>query len=315
MTRFSFASQTNRLWVLLLVGITAVTAVMAVFFLPSVAASTAGAQAAVQADHVFHADLSGDNEVPPVDTDASGRVVLALEGDTLYYRLLASDIISVTQAHIHDGLPGVNGPVLHWLYDPSGVNAPGGPLPVSGSFTVTQEVADDLLAGNLYVNVHTEANTGGEIRGQIEEFTPLPDEFLAVLTPGQEAHEVESDAEGVARFTLVTTDTLDFEMAVTDIVSITQSHIHTGWPGEAGPVVHWLYDPSGVNAPGGPFGPGEPISGTVTLAAADLVDLLTGYYYVNVHTEAYGAGEIRGQIGPGLELFSPIVFQEPNPAE
>jgi len=312
MTRFPFAYQTNRLWVLLLVAIMAVTAVMATFFLPGVAAYTAApadAQALVQADRVFHADLSGDNEVPPVDTDASGRVVLALEGDTLYYRLMASDIVSVTQAHIHDGPPGVNGPVLHWLYDPSGVNAPGGPLPVSGSFTVTQEVADDLMAGNLYVNVHTSANTGGEIRGQLEEFTPLPTQFLAVMNPQQETHEVDSDAEGITRFTLVTTDTLDFEITVADIVSITQAHIHTGWPGEAGPPVHWLYDVTGVNAPGGPFGPGSPISGTVTLAAPDLVDLLTGYYYVNVHTESYGAGEIRGQIGPGFEWFFPIVFR------
>ena len=311
MIRFPFAYQTNRLWVLLLVGVTAVTAVMSIFFLPSVAASTAGpagVQVPAQTRHVFHANLSGANEVPPVDTDASGRVVLVLEDDTIYYRLMASDIVSVTQAHIHEGAPGVNGPVLHWLYDPAGVNAPGGPLPVSGSFTVTQEVADDLMAGNLYVNVHTSDNSGGEIRGQLEEFIPLPTRFIAMMDPEQESHEVESDAEGVARFTLVATDTLDFEMTVTDIVSITQSHIHTGWPGEDGPVVHWLYDVTSVNAPGGPFGPGDPISGTVTLAAADLVDLLTGYYYVNVHTETYGAGEIRGQIGAIFERFFPIIF-------
>lgn len=304
MNRFAFDPQAKRLWVLLLAGTTALTAVMALFILPTIAANV---QTPAQTIHIFQANLSGANEVPPVDTIASGRAVLVLEDNTVHYRLLASDIISVTMAHIHDGPPGVNGPILQWLYDPSGANAPGGPLPVSGSFTVIQDVIDDMMAGNLYVNVHTDANMGGEIRGQIEAF-PLPARFIALMTPEQETHEVESDARGQADFTLVTTDTLAFEISVTDIISITQAHIHPGWPGEAGPPVHWLYDVTGVNAPGGLFGPGYPISGTVTLAAPDLVDLLTGYYYVNVHTEAYGAGEIRGQIMPRVEQFLPIVF-------
>ena len=45
------------------------------------------------------------------------------------------------------------------------------------------------------------------------------------------------------------------------------------------------------------FDAAHPISGVITLTAPNLVDLLTGYYYVNVHTTANPGGEIRGQIG------------------
>jgi hypothetical protein len=304
--------MTNRLYFSILIVITALTAVIALLLWWSHAAASSHAnqpsssvveQATYETIFLFHANLTGSEEVPPVETSATGRFVMALEGDTVYYRLMAKDIDGVTMAHVHIGARGVNGPVSRWLYDVTGINAPGGPLPVHGTFTLTPDLIDDLMGGNLYVNLHTSEFPGGEIRGQLTPFDPLPTQFNALMTPDQEVpHDVESDALGVARLVLDDIETLLFEMVVTDIANITAAHIHTGWPSEAGPPVHWLYDVTGSNAPGGPFGPGDPVSGSVTLAAEDLVDLLTGYYYINVHTEDYPAGEIRGQIG-GVNVF------------
>jgi hypothetical protein len=273
-----------------------------------------GSAATLQEISVYQAHLTGTEEVPHVDTLASGRFIMTLQEGTLYYWLMVADITDVTVAHIHEGGTGQIGDPIIWLIDPAGVNAPAGPPPVTGSAPMTAEQIAALQAGNLYVNVHTEGFPGGEIRGQIVPFDPLPENFNALLTPEEEVHEVVSDALGVARFNLTAENNLAFEIHVDAIENITQAHIHPGFPGEDNPPLHWLYDVTGANAPGGPFGPGEPITGMVPLDAQNLVDLLSGYYYVNVHTTAYPAGEIRGQIG-GVRLFyAPLTGTEEVPA-
>jgi hypothetical protein len=78
---------------------------------------------------------------------------------------------------------------------------------------------------------------------------------------------------------------------------VTASHIHKAPVGVNGPVVFPLY------TGGGAFDPNNPIGGGVTLGAEHLVDLLTEYYYVNVHTSDYPGGEIRGQIGALAEMY------------
>jgi hypothetical protein len=267
------------------------------------------ANTALGTANLFQANLTGAQEVPAVDTRATGRAVLALSDDltTLHYRVIVNDIVSITMAHIHLAPPGTNGGIIFWLYDQSGVNGPGGDFgpgnPISGTLTLTPDQVDDLLAGDYYVNVHTDTHGSGEIRGQVDPFVAPPTQFNALLLPGNEVPPVESDALGIARFTFVNTNTLDYALHVTDIVSITMAHIHKAPQGVNGPVIHWLYDASGVNAPGGPFDANNPVSGTLTIEAGDLVDLLTGFFYVNVHTNANPSGEIRGQIG-GVNLFA-----------
>ncbi len=244
---------------------------------------------------LFQANLSGAKEVPPVMSWATGRAVLALSDDmtTLYWRILVDDITNITASHIHEGAPGENGPVIFPLFDGTGDFGPNDP--VSGSITLDASQLETLLAGNYYVNVHTTDHPAGEIRGQIEGFTPQAS-FNALLEGNNEVPPVTTDALGVARFTLANNDTLEFEVEVTEIQDITASHIHKGRPGENGPVILTLFDGTDT------FDPDHPIDGTLTLDAENLVDLLTGFYYVNVHTTAHPGGEIRGQIG-GARLF------------
>ncbi len=132
----------------------------------------------------FRADLSGDNEVPPVATDASGDFRLAYDDfeGTATYRIRLNDASRVFQAHIHCGAAGVNGPVAVWL---AGRPAAGawdvdGKWIDNASFTdddiiptacgsTLAELIDSIRLGDMYVNVHTRPNPGGEVRGQIRE--------------------------------------------------------------------------------------------------------------------------------------------------
>lgn len=130
----------------------------------------------------FAATLSGAQEVPPVPTIGSGFARLVLDDATTLLRvqLTASRLRGVTAAHIHLGRPGENGPVVLFLFGPAprpvdlGMDA----LLTNRSFTAADltgplagqplaVLAQEMLAGNTYVNVHTMANPNGEIRGQI----------------------------------------------------------------------------------------------------------------------------------------------------
>ncbi|HSJ35708.1 MAG TPA: CHRD domain-containing protein [Acidimicrobiia bacterium] len=127
----------------------------------------------------YIAHLEGDNEIPAVDSQGRGQVILEVErgGEAISYKLIASNIDDVVQAHIHLGGPDVNGPVVAFLFGPvTGVDNNG--VLSRGTITASDLVGplagaslDDLLAemksGDAYVNVHTIANPGGEIRGQI----------------------------------------------------------------------------------------------------------------------------------------------------
>lgn len=261
----------------------------------AVAADTAqvGVAGSAADIHLFEVNLSPASEVSAVDSAAAGRAVLALITDTLYYRVFVADIDNVTASHIHEGAPGANGPVIVPLFSGSGLFDPANPI--SGTVTLTPTQVAKLMAGDYYINVHTSDFPSGELRGQVHAYTPAAD-YNALLLGRNEATPVTTNAKGVARFTLVNTDTLQYNIAVSDIVSITASHIHFGPVGKNGPVIHGLYNGSGA------FDSAHPISGVITLTAPNLVDLLTGYYYVNVHTNANPGGEIRGQIG-GSRLF------------
>ena len=141
--------------------------------------------------------LKGRYEVPLRSTNAQGQAIFRVSdnGQSVDYKLIASNIDNAFMAHIHMGPPGTNGPIVVWLYP--GTAPVAGPLGsgrhdgvlAEGTFTAANLVGplaghplSDLLAaietGNAYVNVHTNdgvgaVNTGpgdfpgGEIRGQL----------------------------------------------------------------------------------------------------------------------------------------------------
>lgn len=242
---------------------------------------------------VFHANLSGINEVPSKAVQSSGYAVLALSGDqsTLAYRVLLKNASGVSAAHIHKAPVGQNGGVVLPLAIGSG-----GSASISGTVPITPAQVADLLAGNYYVNVHTTANASGEVRGQVGPLTP-PSSYNALLSGANETPAVPTSAVGVARMTLVNTDTLQVRIAVSATSNFTAAHIHRAPLGANGGVVHNLL------TAGAAINNGTPLSTSVQLNAQNMVDLLTGFYYINLHSAARPSGEIRGQIG-GLRTYA-----------
>ena len=154
--------------------------------------------------------LKGKFEVPARDTNAQGQALFQLsdDGNSVSYKLIASNIFNVVQAHIHCGPAGVNGPIIVWLFpsvtarealvgpqprtdgvlaegafgDADVIDRPQGSPPNGCPAMAVSGLADvlELLnTGQAYVNVHTNdnvapANTGpgdfpgGEVRGQVD---------------------------------------------------------------------------------------------------------------------------------------------------
>ena len=152
---------------------------------------------------VFNATLSGDQEVPPVASAASGTATLQLNDIqdqlTISIQLFGLDLDGnqtatpdddVTAFHIHDGDAGVNGPVVFGFISPN--NDLNGDLTIDAAAGTVFSVWDlnegnnttlgaqlaDLFNTGLYFNAHTPANPGGEIRGQI---VPEPTSGLVAL--------------------------------------------------------------------------------------------------------------------------------------
>ena len=160
----------------------------------------------VAKNHTTH--LSGDEENPPRSTQAQGQAIfkVAADGESVDYKLIASNIDNVFMAHIHCGPQGQNGPIVVWLYPSttpgagptgggrhdgvlaegtfSGANvqtiAPGVEPACPSGIASLGDVLAKIKEHEAYVNVHTNdgvapPNTGpgdfpgGEIRGQLDK--------------------------------------------------------------------------------------------------------------------------------------------------
>jgi CHRD domain len=110
-----------------------------------------------------HVRLTGSHEVPPVKTMARGSGVIEVAADGALSGEITTRGIKATMAHIHEGAPGKNGPPIIWLAQ----RAKGTWVVPAGS-KLTPRQYKAFLAGHLYINVHSAAHPGGEIRGQLK---------------------------------------------------------------------------------------------------------------------------------------------------
>jgi hypothetical protein len=105
--------------------------------------------------------LTGQEEVPPLSVSGSGSGSFRVAEDGTITGSVTTKDVAGTMAHIHRGAKGTNGPVIVPL-DKSGDT-----YSVPAGRKLSAEQLKDLKAGNLYVNVHTAKNKGGEVRGQL----------------------------------------------------------------------------------------------------------------------------------------------------
>ena len=107
-------------------------------------------------------NLSGAEEVPPLNVPGSGSGSFRVADDGTITGSVTTKDVQGTMAHIHRGAKGTNGPVIVPL------DKKGDTYSVPAGRRLTPEHIADLKAGRLYVNVHTERNKGGEVRGQLQ---------------------------------------------------------------------------------------------------------------------------------------------------
>lgn len=129
-------------------------------------------------------NLTGSQEVPPVMTNMTGNAELVFEGGRLRVRLkVRNNTNDIFAAHIHCAEPGVNGPVGLTLFMGSFTNRRGVLVrefftePDDGNacgWTSIDDIAQAVLDGNAYVNVHTTADSGGVPSGEIRGDIPGP---------------------------------------------------------------------------------------------------------------------------------------------
>ena len=141
-------------------------AVAAVLLVAAGCASTeksegAAKSAAAGKGQTIKVALSGDNVVPPVKTKATGNGTITVGADKSVGGKITTTGVDGTAAHIHDGAPGKNGPVIIPL------TKSGNDWTVPAGAKLTDEQYKDFQAGNLYVNVHSAENKNGEIRGNL----------------------------------------------------------------------------------------------------------------------------------------------------
>jgi hypothetical protein len=147
--------------------------------LTALVAIACGGQASA-AIHMRYARIEGSQEVPPNGSPATGTGVFTIDdvANTVTYHIVFT-VGSLTSpeiaAHVHCcAPPGMNAGVIIPL--PLG-------SPKDGMGTITPANIGQVLAGNAYVNIHTQMFTGGEIRGQILMPTSVPISFEPTLEP------------------------------------------------------------------------------------------------------------------------------------
>ncbi len=258
----------------------------------------------------YRAFLSGANEISPVFTTGSGELELELIGDQLTitgdFEGLISPLEPVggTGAHIHLGFTGQNGPVEIHLDPELSDNGHAGSF--NETVTLSTEQLDYLRQRQFYINIHSERYPAGELRGQI-----LPADKTYLQTYASGGHEVPatvSTAQGGLSLEWDGSDLVvsgSFSGLSSDYMVVGETgsgaHLHTGYAGQNGGVAISLTPTLGDDNRSGTFLAED---NTFTNVDAEVVQTLTDRgHYLNIHTEDYPAGEIRGQIVPEANIY------------
>lgn len=264
--------------------------------------------------------LTASQEVPATTTPGYGNATVTFDSThtnvtvTITVANLGSPI---NNFHIHEAPAGVSGNVVVDLIGLGGVFT-------DGTMTVTVPIAADVAARMLanpsgfYVNVHTNANPGGAIRGQLANVSGGPVTYAAELRGSKEVPSNNSQAFGSA-FVMIDPNagTIAWEVSSSGIVAPTLSHIHRGNSSVAGPVII-NFATTASQIVGGRTSGYTAISAQQAAAyqASDLpllsVPATAVNYYVNLHSGAVPAGEIRGQLVPANEYEIPIAGRVTN---
>jgi len=249
---------------------------------------------------VLFTALSGEQEVPAAASAASATAAMTTnrETGTVTLHLRATGADDAVASHIHGAFAGINGPVMigltqdaldvtHWSVEEAQFDAAG---------------LDDYLSGRTYVNLHTPANPGGEIRGQ-----NVPEDIVVLFSPMDGDQVVPPVVTAAAGLTATTANlaTRRFVVVInaSGVDDATSAGLHQGSAGNNGAELLPL-----VQAPANP---GQWSAETEPMPADAWNAYRGGSVYTQVATPAEPDGEIRGQIMPpdaaDFDIEAPVV--------
>jgi hypothetical protein len=226
------------------------------------------------------ASLDGAQETPATASTAVGGGILAVDLVTGQASgFVVSSGLEGTAAHVHQQVRGMPGAIILPLT--------GGPTlwVVPDGATLTADQLAAFGTGALYYNVHTAANPGGEIRGQLDKTGDLR---LAALTGSQETPPVTTTGFGAGVLAVdATSDVPSGFVVASGLDTAIAAHVHAAPRGTPGDIIVPMVGAANLWV--------IP-DGAAALPAAQQTAFLDGGLYENVHTPANPNGEIRGQL-------------------
>ncbi len=269
----------------------------------------------------FSANLSGAAEVHEVMSSAMGAVIAEVNDGMLTvtgaFEGLSSPVDTEIAggAHIHSGVAGTNGDVEIVLVPSLSSDGISGTFERSdNTFELTEELAEALFNRELYVNIHTTMFGAGELRGQLLASAQTYFKAnLSGLSEADDAGPVLTDAMGKVVAELngnILTVSGAFTGLTSDLATEIAggAHIHVGMAGENGPVAYVLNVDSGDDLTSGIL---QAENNMFEIDDEAVLDALLNHgLYVNIHSEMFPAGEIRGQLLAGLQFFPDMTMIE-----
>lgn len=242
----------------------------------------------------FNVTLDAAQETPASTSTATGTAVVLYDtqSNTLDLSVALTNFANlISNSHIHEGAPGVAGAPVVPLGDETNYTRSGTSITGMRTGLTYGGTPATLLSGGAYLNFHSAEFTAGEIRGQL---VPEPVRLSAILTGAQEVPARDTQAYGAAQavYDPATNmiSTLVFVYNFTN--TLADSHIHEAPEGSNGTVRV-------------PFGGAAAYQNSGSTYAQIFADkayggtpllLLNEGAYVNIHSNVFQPGEIRGQL-------------------
>ena len=248
----------------------------------------------------FRAIINAAQETTGSTSTGTGFAVLLYDVATNRFDLaitINSLTNTISASHIHEAAPGVAGPVVTNLGGEAAYARSGDSLTATFSNMTHNGNPLTLLTNGAYLNFHSSTYPGGEVRGQL---IAQPKRLVAVLRGSGENPANPSKAYGAAYISYDPgTNRISTRLNVYNFTNtLSASHYHEAAVGVNGPVVHNLGGSAAYTKTGTAYG----VSFVSQTYSGNPLKLLTGGAYLNVHSNVYPGGEIRGQVHTSDEL-------------
>ena len=267
-------------------------------------------QVVPQTHVLYRTFLSGSNETPFATTRAMGMATIEYWDDTMTVTggfsglSSAADTALFGGCHIHTGYAGQNGGVDLIIDVTYSEDLMSGTFEAKNNWFVLSETQKEKLWNRmLYMNLHSKKHGGGELRGQL---LPLANYYFnAELNGAQEPHNVLSTGMGKAQIEVKGMEVTltgsfsklkgDFDAAIAG-----GSHLHKGLAGMSGGIAVELEATTDMDLRGGVY---ESSNNWWEVSQGLLDSMKMRWHYLNIHTKAVAAGELRGQLLPEATTY------------